>query len=90
MNLPMDVVKIASFDEEHQHPKVIKDIRADLDLMNKIVREHIIFLANRETDISSFISKLAILTTSMGRFILYLAVVNSNADNLRPGAVRRR
>jgi len=43
MNLPMEVVKIASFDEEHQHPNdIIKGIRADLDLMNKIVRKHII------------------------------------------------
>jgi len=39
----MDVVKIASFDEGNQHPNdIIKGIRADLDLMNKIVREHII------------------------------------------------
>jgi len=39
----MDVVKIASFDERHQHSNdIIKGIRADLDLMNKIVREHMI------------------------------------------------
>jgi len=37
------VVKIASFDEGHQHPNdIIKGIRVDLDLMNKIVKEHII------------------------------------------------
>jgi len=43
MNIPIDVVKIASFDEGHQHPNdTIKGIRADLDLMNKIVWEHIV------------------------------------------------
>jgi len=43
MNLPMDVVKISSFDEGHQHPNdIIKGIRADLDLIKKIVKEHII------------------------------------------------
>jgi len=39
----MDVVKIASFDEGHQHPNdIIKGIRVNLDLMNKIVRKHIV------------------------------------------------
>jgi len=43
MILPMDVVKIASFDEGHQHPNdIIKGIQSDLHLMNKIVKEHII------------------------------------------------
>jgi len=43
MNLPMDVVKITTFDEGHQHPNdIIKGIQSNLDLMNKIVREHII------------------------------------------------
>jgi len=43
MNLPMYVVKIASFDKGHQHPNdIIKGIRGDLDLINKLVREHII------------------------------------------------
>jgi len=40
MNLPMDVVKIASFDEDPND--IIKGIRADLDLIKKIVKEHII------------------------------------------------
>jgi len=43
MNLPMDVAKIAIFDEEHPNPNdIIKGIRSDLDLMNKVVREHIL------------------------------------------------
>jgi len=43
MNSPMNVVKLASFDEGNQHPNdIIKSIRSDLDLMNQIVREHII------------------------------------------------
>jgi len=43
ISLSMNVVKITTFDEGRQHPNyIIKGIRSDLDLMNKIVREHTI------------------------------------------------
>jgi len=43
MNLPMNVAKIAIFYEEHPNPNdIIKGSQSDLDLMNKIVREHIL------------------------------------------------
>jgi len=39
MCLPIDIAKIAVFDDEHQSPEdTIKEMRMDLDLMNKIIR----------------------------------------------------
>jgi len=69
MNLPMDVVKIASFDKIHQHPNdIIKGIRADLDLMNKIVREHII--ENQREMKLTFDEKVTPYSYSVGGIVL--------------------
>jgi len=69
INLPMDVVKIDSFDEGHQHPnEIIKGIRADLDLMNKIVREHII--ENQKEMKLTFDEKVTPYSYSVGGIVL--------------------
>jgi len=69
MNLPMDMVKIASFDEGHQHPNdIIKGIRVDLDLMSKIVREHI---AKNQREIKlTFDEKVSPYSSFIGSIVL--------------------
>jgi len=43
MALPVDIAKIAAFDQEHQTPQeVIKEMRTNLDLMIKIIRTNIL------------------------------------------------
>jgi len=68
-NLPMDVVKIASFDEGHQHLNdIIKGIGADLDLMNKIVRKHI--LENLKEMKLTFDEKVTPYSYSVGGIVI--------------------
>jgi len=65
----MDVVKIASFDEGHQHPNdIIKGIRADLDLINKKFKEHI--LENRREIKFTFDEKVTLYSYSVGGIVL--------------------
>jgi len=69
INLPMYVVKVASFDEGHQHPNdIIKGIRADLDFMNKIVKEHII--ENQKEMKLTFIKKVRPYSYCVGGIVL--------------------
>jgi len=43
MCFPIDAAKIVDFDVNHQTPQdTIKEMRTDLDLMNKIIREKIL------------------------------------------------
>jgi len=43
MPLPVDIAKIAAFEKEHQRPQeVIKKMRTNLDLMNKIIHTNIL------------------------------------------------
>jgi len=43
MSLPVDMAKMTTFDEEHPIPQdVIKEMRINLDLMNKIIRTSIV------------------------------------------------
>jgi len=43
MALPVDIAKIATFDQEHQKlQEVIKEMRTNLDLMNKIIQTNIL------------------------------------------------
>jgi len=43
MALPVDMAKLTTFDEEHQTPQdVIKEMRTNLDLMNKIIQTNIL------------------------------------------------
>jgi len=69
MNLPIYVVKITSFDEGHQHPNdIIKGIQSDLDLMNKIVREHII--ENQSENKLTFDEKVTHYSYCVGGIVL--------------------
>jgi len=69
MNLPMDVAKIAIFDEEHLNLNdIIKGIQSDLYLMNKIVREHI--LENQREMKLAFDEKVTPYSYSVGSIVL--------------------
>jgi len=83
MNLPLDVAKIAAFDEGHQSPhNTIKEVQTDLDLRNKIIREQI--LENRKDMKLAFDENVTPYSYSVGSVILLIDLVEKvgMSDNL--------
>jgi len=66
MALPVDIAKIAAFDQEHQTPEdVIKEMRINLDLMNKSIR-----LENQQEMKTVFDEKETPYSSTVGSVVL--------------------
>jgi len=70
MAVPVDVAKIAAFDQEHQTPQeVIKEMRTNLDLMNKIIRTNV--LENQQEMKTVFNEKVTPYYYKIGSVVLF-------------------
>jgi len=76
MNLPIDVAKSTAFDEGNQTPHdTIKEILTNLDLINKIIKEHIL---ENQTDMKlAFDEKVTPYSDLVGSLILFIDPVEN-------------